>query len=118
MPDSPPETWQVTDFDELYPGRFLKAGLFQGKPWTLEITKVHLEKIQGEKGPEKKGILTFRQTEMQLVLNRTNGICLLEMFGRVLPKWVGTKSRSIPARGKASQRSASTAVPSSPKIAS
>jgi len=96
MPDSPPETWQVTDFDELYPGRFLKAGLFHGKPVTLEIVKVHLEKLQGEKGPEKRGILTFRHTEMQLVLNRTNGVCMLEMFGRELPKWVGHKVTLYP----------------------
>jgi len=78
------------DFDELYPGRFLKAGLLDGKP-TYEITSVDLEELEGDTGLKTKGIVSFRGEKMQLPLNKTNGICLREMFGRSIPDWVGKR---------------------------
>lgn len=83
-------TRRVADYDELYPGRFLKAALFKGRPCTLVIAEVFVERMPG-KGSKKewKAVLGFLRTEMQLVLNKTNGLCLREMFGRDVTKWVG-----------------------------
>ena len=62
------------DWDELYPGRFLKAGDFKGKPVTLTISEVRLEELVGDKGPQVKGVISFKQTEKQWALNKTNEI--------------------------------------------
>ena len=87
--DKPNETKRVVDFDELYPGRFIKAGSLKGQKVTLQIADVHVEYLEGDAGKKWKGVVTFHKTEMQLVLNKTNGTCLKEMFGREVPKWIG-----------------------------
>jgi hypothetical protein len=79
------------DFDELYPGRFLKAGEFKGKKPTLTIAAVQLDELEGLTGKKVKGCVSFERTEKQLVLNKTNGICLKAMFGRKPQEWVGHK---------------------------
>lgn len=79
------------DWDELYPGRFLKAGEFKGKKPTLRIAAVKLNELVGDKGPQIKGVIHFERTDKQWALNKTNGICLKEMFGRKVQEWVGKR---------------------------
>lgn len=79
------------DWDELYPGRFLKAGELHGKKVTLTIRDVDVEELIGDKGAKMKGIVSFEKTPKQIALNRTNGTCLREMFGRTLANWVGKR---------------------------
>lgn len=80
------------DWDELYPGRFIKAGEFKGKKPTLTIKDVDLDNLIGDDGKEKvKGVISFVETPKQLPLNKTNGICLRAMFGRKLAEWNGKR---------------------------
>lgn len=79
------------DWDELYPGRFLKAGEFKGKKPTLTITEVEIKELIGDKGPQIKGVISFQKTEKKLALNKTNGICLKAMFGRKVQDWIGKR---------------------------
>lgn len=84
------------DWDELYPGRFLKAGELQGKQVTLTISDIDLEELEGETGKKIKGVLSFKETPKQIPLNKTNGICLREMFGRKVAEWVGRRVTIFP----------------------
>jgi hypothetical protein len=84
------------DWDELYPGRFLKAGEFKGKKVTLTMASVVLEELVGDKGPQIKGVIGFKETEKQWALNKTNGICLKEMFGKKVQEWVGKRVTLFP----------------------
>ena len=85
------------DFDQLYPGRFIKAGELLGKKVTLTISDVDLEDLMGEDGKDKaKAIISFAETEKKLVTCKTNGICLREMFGKQLSAWVGKKVTIFP----------------------
>ena len=79
------------DWDQLYPGRFLKAGEFLGRKVTLTIADVELDELEGDKGKKVKGVISFRETARQLCLNRTNGICIKAMFGRKLADWTGCR---------------------------
>ncbi len=80
------------DWDELYPGRFIKAGEFKGKKPTLTIKDVDMASLVSDDGTEKlKGVLSFVETPKQLPLNKTNGICLKAMFGRKVQEWVGKR---------------------------
>lgn len=79
------------DWDELYPGRFIKAGDFKGKNVTLTIAFVKVEELVGDKGPQMKGIVGFEKTDKSWALNKTNGICLKAMFGRKVQEWVGKR---------------------------
>ena len=84
-------------YDALFPGRFLKAGLLDGKEWTLTVKDVALDEFDGDKGTEIKAILVFVETKMQLMLNRTNAECMREMFGKkVRENWVGKRVTFMP----------------------
>lgn len=84
------------DWDELYPGRFIKAGDLRGKQVTLTISDVDKEQLESDQGKKVKGVISFRETEKQLALNKTNGLCLREMFGRLLVEWVGKRVTIFP----------------------
>lgn len=87
------------DFDELYPGRFIKAGELRGNKVTLTIADVDLDDLVGEDGkPKVKAVISFRETEKQLVLCKTNGICLKAMFGKELSKWLGKRVTLFPGQ--------------------
>lgn len=78
------------DIDKMFPGRFIKAGDFNGKPWTTpKIKTVNLEKLEGNKGAQIKGIVWFDGYEKGWVINRTNAECLRAMWGRDTDAWVG-----------------------------
>jgi hypothetical protein len=81
-----------TVFDQLYPGRFIKAGELLGKKIPLTIASVYLEGLEGEDGKKKaKAIIGFKETEKQHVMCKTNGLCLKAMFGAKLSEWIGKK---------------------------
>lgn len=83
---------RIVDWDQLYPGQFFKAGeLREGERRILTISVVELRELEGNKGVETKGVLSFEGERQQMTLNKTNGICLREMFGRVPYKWVGRR---------------------------
>lgn len=84
------------DFDKLFPGRFLKAADLNGKDVTLTISAVVVDELVGDKGTEMKGLLSFTGKKKQLVLNKTNGLCLKQMFGRETDAWVGKKVTIYP----------------------
>lgn len=80
------------DYDELYPGRFLKAGSLgdlEKKP--LTIADVDTDELEGTKGKKVKGTILFKEVTQQLVLNSTNGQCIKAMFGRTLKDWYGKR---------------------------
>lgn len=94
------------DYDELFPGRFLKSGELKGKDVTLKIANVCTEELPDKKGTKVnkdgervriRGIIAFEKTEKQLVLNKTNGECLKAMFGRNTDAWVGKRVTFYPA---------------------
>lgn len=85
-------------YEKAFPGRFLKAALFEGKNVTLTIETAFLEILEGEKGKESKLILTFVGKTMQLVCNKTNAICLKEMFSNKIPAWVGKRVMFHPTK--------------------
>jgi len=90
------------DYDELFPGRFLKAGLFKGRPVTLTITDVEREKLPQDNGTVRdRGVISFKESKgLQLVLNSTNGQCLKAMFGRNLNDWIGKRVTFAPEKDR------------------
>lgn len=88
-----------TNYDELYPGRFLKAGLFKGKKVTLTIKDVDLEELEDNTGkPKAKAILSFVERPMELVMCKTNGLCIRAMFGKELANWKGKRITFFPGQ--------------------
>lgn len=90
------------DYDELFPGRFLKAGEFKGREITLTIAAVRQEKLPQDDGTEKlKTILAFKETEREYVCPKTNGECIKAMFGKnASPGWLGKRVTFFPEGGQ------------------
>ena len=78
-------------FDELYPGRFLKAADLRGNHVTVTIADVALDELEGEKGVKVQGVIFLQKTDKQIVLNKTNGFCIRGMFGKTLSDWIGKR---------------------------
>lgn len=91
------EPRKPVNFDQLYPGRFLKAGSFEGRKVALTIKDVNVEELEGETGPKKKATIAFVETDMQLVACKTNGLCIKAMFGAELSNWIGKKVTLFPS---------------------
>ena len=88
----------ITDFDQLFPSNYIKAGELGGKAVTLTIKDWSREEMKEQDGKKKKKpILSFVETEKQVVLNKTNGLCLKKMFGRAVAEWVGKRITIHPA---------------------
>jgi hypothetical protein len=51
------------DWDQLYPGRFIKTGDLLGKNVTLKIASIDLDELEGETGKKVKGVISFERTE-------------------------------------------------------
>ncbi len=79
------------NFDELYPGRFLKAGLIPNGKANYTITSVAKEQIEGERGLEDKVVVTFSETALQLVLPKVNAVAIRAMFGSDVQQWIGKR---------------------------
>ena len=85
------------DFDELYPGRFIRAADLKGQEWTGTIAGIRMEELLGKSGKRLKPIVAFKEAPQELVLNRTNGECLKSMFGRNTGAWIGRRVTLFPA---------------------
>lgn len=91
-------------YQSMLVGQYLKAATFgvgdvPVQP-TYTITDVTLEKLESvmlndtddKAGKLKtKGIVHFRETELSLVVNRTNAECLAAMFGPETRDWAGKR---------------------------
>ncbi len=80
---------KTTSYDELYPGRFMKASVDigeKGAQQTFVIDHAEIDELEGDRGKEMKAILHFRDAKPH-VMCKTNGLCLREMFGRELANW-------------------------------
>lgn len=94
---------QDYDFDQLFPGRFIKAALLKNKMWTLTVTDIQREEMpdkKGKDGKSKKVVLSFKETDLQLILNKLNGIAIKLMFGENTRGWRGKRITFYPETGK------------------
>jgi len=87
----------MPDFDELYPGRFLKGTTLEG-PTTVKVVSMVGDKLKDDDGNEKlKAILTVKTRDKksgdivteEIVWNKTNALLTAAMFGRDYEKWAG-----------------------------
>jgi hypothetical protein len=79
--------------DLMFPSRYLKAADFEGKPVALTIAEVFRDKVQMANGSKaEKYIVRFRETDKELILNKTNAKAVAKALGE--PKavnWAGER---------------------------
>jgi len=72
--------------NELLAGRYLKSAQFSGGPALLRISNVKRETLQDG---ETKFVVYFSNSQQGLVLNKTNGRAIRDLYGPQTEKWVG-----------------------------
>lgn len=85
------ERREAANFDELYPGRWLRAGLLGDRKATVQIDDVWLEDLPCEDGTEQKAVCSFTGKSAQLVLCKLNATCFVGMFGTAIDDWRGKR---------------------------
>jgi hypothetical protein len=90
---NPPQRGRVpVDFDDLFPGRYMKAGQLGDRKHTLTIVDVQTEMLPDDQGGERlRGVITFKEVPYAWVINKTNATLLRAMFGRDVTTWKGRK---------------------------
>lgn len=80
-------TWET-----LNPGEYIKAEEFNGKPVTMRIASIDRQDFELEDGSghEKRGVVSFTETDRKWVLNKTN-IMLLKALWPTIEDAIGQK---------------------------
>src|SRR5262245_5578917 len=73
------------NYDEMYPGRYLKPGDLSGREARVTINDVTTELVGGE----RKNIMAFAGKNKQLVLNKTNANTIMRAYGKETDGWIG-----------------------------
>lgn len=79
--------------DLMFPSRYLRAADFEGKPVSLTILEVVKDQVQMATGQKaEKYILRFRETEKELILNKTNAKAVAKVLHEPRAvKWPGER---------------------------
>jgi hypothetical protein len=86
-------------YEELHPGRFLKAGHLLGEPRTLTIASFEAEVMGIKKGQaDIKGIIGFREIRLQYASQKTNHVLLQALFGSSPEALIGKRVTLCPAK--------------------
>lgn len=81
----------MTNIDEIYGGKFMKAGDLQ-KPVRLTIKSARVELFPTREGeePKQKVVLSFNDIEKEMVVNATNAARITDIAKtKVIEDWAG-----------------------------
>lgn len=84
------EQWEPGNWDELFPGRFLKCGHLSGET-EIRIVRIYVEVIDGKPSAVFAFSPVDGTTQQDFGLNKTNGICMRAMFGDSMRDWQGKR---------------------------
>ena len=89
-------------YSEMYPNRFLKADILQGKKVTLTVKNIIGEELTGDdEKAQLKWILQFVERPLELVIPKVNGECFRRMFGSDPHMAIGKRVTLFPTKTKA-----------------
>ncbi len=76
---------------EMFPSNLLKAQdvTDSGGEMPLTISKVDMKDFDGDNGAKERKPILYFANDKQMVLNKTNGTALGQMFGNDTDDWVG-----------------------------
>ena len=87
-------------FRKLLGKEFLTGEELDGKDVTLTIKTATQDDVQGQKGKEKKLVLTFEKTDRKLILNITNAKAISKVAGSgFVEDWIGVPITLMPVKG-------------------
>ena len=86
---------------QLFPSKFVKAADLNGKTITLTIARLVVEELGHGPEKERKPVLYFQKATKGLVLNRTNAMTIVTLYGDESDDWEGKRISIYPTRIRA-----------------
>jgi hypothetical protein len=88
----------MPDFRSMYDSNYLYAFDLKGRDVTVTIREVKAAKVRNESKEQRKPILYFKEShdERGLVLCKTNGKTIAQMYGSDTDKWLGKRITLFP----------------------
>jgi hypothetical protein len=87
---------------DIFPSKYVKAADLQGRTVTLTIKELRVEEMLNHGNEkERKPVLYFERATKGLVLNRTNAMAIVTLYGDESDDWVGQRISIYPTRVKA-----------------
>jgi hypothetical protein len=86
-----------SNWDEIYPSKYLKADDLYGQSRTMTIRGVDTEEFNDRGSVVIKPVLSFLETTKQLSLNKTNKNVLVSAFGKDPQACLGKKVVLFPS---------------------
>jgi hypothetical protein len=86
---------------QLFPSKYVRAADLNGKTVTLTIAKLVLEELGHGAEKERKPVLYFQKATKALVLNRTNAMAIVGLYGDESDEWPGKRIAIYPTRIRA-----------------
>ena len=74
------------NFDAMFPSKYLRASDLGTEPRNARIESIETEKMGDG---EHKPVLYFRGSDKGLVLNKTNGSVIKDLYGSDTEDWIG-----------------------------
>jgi hypothetical protein len=81
-------------FSEAFPSDYLRASDLQGRDVTVTIERVEFKELAGEHKP----VLYFQNKQAGLVLNKTNGVTIVDSYGDDMNEWTGKSITLFPTK--------------------
>lgn len=79
------------NYDDLFPSNYLKASDVEHQP-VVTIRNIARETMKNKQGKEElKPVLFFDEFEKGVVLNKTNGDIICDLYGKDLNEWIGAR---------------------------
>jgi hypothetical protein len=91
----------VMKISQLFPSKYVKAADLNGKSVTLTIAKLVLEELGHGPEKERKPVLYFQKATKGLVLNRTNAMIVVGLYGDESDEWEGKRITIYPTKVRA-----------------
>ena len=82
-------------FSEAFPSDYLRASDLQGRDVTVTIERVEFKELAGE---PNKAVLYFEGKQRGLVLNKTNGVTIVDSYGDDMNEWIGKSITLFPTK--------------------
>jgi hypothetical protein len=87
---------------DIFVSKYVKAADLNGKTVTLTIHTLRIEDMQNHQNErERKPVLYFERATKGLVLNRTNAMTIVALYGDESDDWVGKRISIYPTRVRA-----------------
>jgi hypothetical protein len=81
-----------TDYRSMFDRKFLAAFDLEGKDRTVTIQTVKAEALTSAGGrADKRPVVKLAETELGLVLNKTNGAVIASLYGNDTREWTGKR---------------------------